>query len=216
MKRLFDPDSPIMRLLADLADLVVLNLLWLLCCLPIVTAGAATAALYRCTLNMARTEKAWNAKAFFAAFRENFPKATGIWLILLAVLAVLAADIWLLYRNILPFPRAFSALPGAGTIFWLFTKAFVFPLTAQFENTVGKTLSNAVVLSVSHPIRSLAMCALNLLPLLLWLLSPSAFLCVSVCWLLFGFSLTAYVNTLLIKPVFAPYMQSSTETDPQT
>lgn len=206
MKRLFDPDSSIMRLLADFADLVILNLLWLLCCIPLVTAGAATAALYRCVLNMARTEKRWNAKTFFAAFRENFPKATGIWLILLAVLALLAADAWLLYQDVLPLPRLFGALTVVGAVFWLFTKALAFPLTAQFENTVKKTLSNAVVLSFSYPIRSLVLCLLDLLPLILLLLSPRAFSRVVICWLLFGFSLTAYVNALILKPVFAPYM----------
>ena len=205
MKRLFDPDSPIMRFLADLADLVLLNLFWILCSLPILTAGAATAALYRCTLNMVQAENHWNARTFFAAFRENFLKATGLWLILLAALALLAADGWLFWQNGLLL-RLWGLIPFLGGLVWLFAQALAFALTAQFENTVGKTLANAVILSFSHPLRALAMCLLELLPLILFLLSPAAFARVAICWVLFGFSLTAYANTLLLRPIFAPYM----------
>lgn len=206
MKRLFDPESPLMRILADFADLVVLNLLWLLCCIPVITVGASTTALYRCLLNMASSEKTWNAKTFFTAFRSNFFKATVIWLILLTILVLLGADAWLLNRDVLPSPLFFGALIVVGAIFWLFTKAFVFPLAAQFDNTVGKTLANAVILAFSHPLRSIFICILDLLPIILWLLSPAAFVRVVICWLLFAFSLTAYVNVLIIKPIFEPYI----------
>lgn len=211
MKRIFDLDSPLMRILADFADLVVLNLLWLLCCLPIITIGASTAALYRCTLNMARKEKSWSAKTFFAAFRSNFPKATAIWLILLVILVVFVFDGFLLYRRALPSFGFLGGLLVVGAVSWLFAKAFAFPLTAQFENSVGKSLSNAVVLAFSHPLRSLLMCALDLLPVILWLLSPAAFSRVAICWILFASAVTAYVNTLILMPVFAPYMSDKSE-----
>lgn len=206
MRRLFSLDGPLMGLLSDLADLVVLNLLWLLCSLPVVTAGAATAALYRCTLNMVRGRGARGWRAYFAAFQENFFQGTLTWLILLTALAVLGADVWLLSQGALPWPRLFGALSGVGAVFWVFTAAYAFPLMAQFENRLGKTISNAVVFSFSCPLRSLLMAVLDILPLILFFLSPRAFGRVVICWVLFGFALTAYVNTLLVKPVFAPYM----------
>jgi len=206
MRRFFDPDSPLMQRLTDLADLVILNLLWLLCSLPVVTAGAASAALYRCTLNMVRRRGSWGGRSFFAAFRENFVQGTGIWLILLAALAVLGADAWLLYGDVLPGRLLFGALLVLGVVLWLFETAYVFAVTAQFENTLKGTMGNALVFAFSRPLRSLLMGLLNLLPLILFLLSPNAFGRVAICWILFGFSLTAYVNTLLLKPVFAPYM----------
>lgn len=204
MKRLFDPDSPFIHVLSDLADLVILNLLWLLCCLPVVTAGASTAALYRCTLNMAYLRGGRRARAFFTAFRENFRQATLLWLILLAVLALLLADAWLVYQQAIPY--AFSFLVGPGLVIWAFAAAYVFPLCAQFENTLGGTLKNALVFSSTHPLRSLLMILLDLLPLLLYWLSPAAFLPLAPCWLLFASAVTAYVNCLLLKKVFAPYL----------
>ena len=96
MRRLFDPDSPIGRFFAQLADLAVMSILWTVCSIPVITMGAASAALCRCAMNMARGRGDWNARAFFRAFRDNFRKATFLWLILLGVGAVLAADILIL------------------------------------------------------------------------------------------------------------------------
>ena len=53
MKALFNADSPLMRFLSRVADIMLLNALWLLCCVPIVTAGAATTAMYHVTLKLA-------------------------------------------------------------------------------------------------------------------------------------------------------------------
>lgn len=79
MKKILNPDAPLMRFLSQAADLVILNLVWLACCLPVVTAGASTAALYRITLNMIRGTGRCGPGAFWAAFRENFrrPPACG-------------------------------------------------------------------------------------------------------------------------------------------
>lgn len=204
MNKLFDPDRPLMRFLAELADLAVLNLLWLLCCLPMVTAGASTTALYRCTLNLSRGEGGHRPRDFFRAFRSNFLQATGLWLILLALLALLLADAWLCWKGAIPY--AFSYLVGPGLVIWAFTAAYVFPLCAQFENRLGTTLKNGLILSVSYPLRSLLMVFLNLLPGILAYGAPALFFRLSVCWLIFAAAVTAYTNTLLLKKVFAPYL----------
>ena len=98
MKKLFDPDSPIMRFLTQAAELAWLNVLWVVCSLPVVTFGASTAALCTAVRNMIRENGRWNAAAFFRAFRDNFKKSTLLWLILLAALAFIGADVFLLRR----------------------------------------------------------------------------------------------------------------------
>lgn len=206
MKHLFEPDTPIMRLLADFADLVVLNLLWILSSIPVLTIGASTAALYRCLLNMVRGEKHWNTRAFFTAFRENFPKATVIWLILLAVLLLLGADFYLFYREVLSLPRLLSWVPGSGIVIWVLLKTYAFPLTAQFENTIGMTILNGLKLSFSYPLRTLLMGFMETLPVLLLLLSPATFASSAIVWVLFGFSLCCYVNTRILVKIFSPLM----------
>ena len=91
MRNLFDIEAPIIQWVTKISLLIWMNTLWFVCCLPIVTAGASTAALYRMTFNL-REDRNCSAKAFFKAFRENFKQATGIWLLLLLAAAALVVS----------------------------------------------------------------------------------------------------------------------------
>lgn len=83
MGRIFDMDSPVMRFLGRLADLMILNLVTLLCCLPVVTIGASLTAMHYVLLKMVRNEESYIVRSFFKSFKENFKQATVIWLIIL-------------------------------------------------------------------------------------------------------------------------------------
>ena len=85
--KLFSMDGKFLNIFNRITDLVVLNLLWILCCLPIFTIGAATSALYQVTLQMAEDRESYIAQSFFHAFLENFKQATASWLICLAAIA---------------------------------------------------------------------------------------------------------------------------------
>ena len=77
MKNIFNPDSALMRGLGKIADLIVLNLLYLVSCIPLFTIGAANAALYDVTTRLSRDDALiW--RHYWAAFRSNFKKATAI------------------------------------------------------------------------------------------------------------------------------------------
>ena len=167
MRGLFDPDSTFSQVLSRLADLAILSILWTLCCLGVVTAGAASAALCRCAMNMARGQGGWNARAFFRYFRENFRGATLLWLVLLAMAGILTADLWITAgaKGILPPVLRIAA--AAGLVLWTLTAVWAFPMSAHFENTLLATLKNAFLLSVSWLPRSLGMGVLWLLPLIL-------------------------------------------------
>ena len=72
MSSFFNMDSPIMRFLSRICDLMILNILCIICCLPVVTAGASITALYTITLKMVRGEESYIFKGFLKAFKENF------------------------------------------------------------------------------------------------------------------------------------------------
>ena len=205
MRRLFDPNSPIMRFLSQAADLAVLSLLFTVCSLPVVTLGASAAALSRTAMSMARGRGDWNARAFFRAFRDNFRKATFLWLILLGVGAVLAADILILSGG----SRILLGAAVMGAAVWVIAASWAFPLTAQFENAVGATLKNALLLGLSWLPRSLLMGCLWLLPIGMALVSPAGFYRVAILWPVLLWAVTAYTCALLLKKPFAPYMDGS-------
>ncbi|MBO5999901.1 MAG: YesL family protein, partial [Lachnospiraceae bacterium] len=71
MGNLFSMDSPLMKVLSRVADLLILNLLTVVCCIPVITAGAAFSAMYYVLLKMVRGEEGYIVKQYFKAFKEN-------------------------------------------------------------------------------------------------------------------------------------------------
>ena len=94
MGSIFNPDSSLMRGLGRLFDYVVLNMLTILCSIPIVTLGASVTAMYDVMGRMMRDEERGVFGDFFRAFRSNFKKATVIWLILLVIGALLGFGVY--------------------------------------------------------------------------------------------------------------------------
>ena len=96
MGKIFDINSPVMRFLAMVANLFMVNLLFIICCLPVVTIGASFAALNKVVKDVVVDKgDADVIRPFFRAFGQNFKQATGIWLIMVIVLAVAAWSVLL-------------------------------------------------------------------------------------------------------------------------
>ena len=93
MNRFFNMDNKFFVFMGRVADLILLNILCILCCIPIVTAGASITALYYVTLKMARDEESYIIRSFFRSFKQNFKQATIINVILLLTGAVLFIDL---------------------------------------------------------------------------------------------------------------------------
>ncbi len=150
-------DSAFSQLLLKLCYGCYLNLLWLVCCIPIVTVGASTTALYYTSLKIVRGEDHSLARMFFKSFRENFRQSTVLWLILLAAGLFLGADGYLVYRL-----RATST--GAPAVLWTLILAliiaaavvyvivllFVFPLVASVSNTNWAMLKNSFLIGTRY------------------------------------------------------------------
>ena len=72
MGKIFNLDSPFVQFMSRVADLMWLNILFLLCCIPIFTVGASTTAMYYVTLKMVRNEDSYITKSFIKSFKQNF------------------------------------------------------------------------------------------------------------------------------------------------
>ena len=203
---LFDRESPLGRLLSCLGDLIVLNLVWILGCLPIFTVGASTVALYTTARKLAEGNCDSVLRIYWREFRLSGKKATAAFAVLTILGVAVAADLRLVlsFSNELPlWIKILAVVPAA---VFILVAGYVFPLQAWFEHTVRGTLFNSLVLSFVHLPISLAVAALNLLPVILLLLFPCFFSKCLPAWILFGFSLTAFLNTLLLGKVFRLYV----------
>ena len=95
MGKIFDMDSPVMRFLNRVGDLLILNILMIICCIPVITVGAAYTAMHYVILKMIRGEEGYLIKGFFKSFAGNFKQATVLWLIMLLVIAIYVGDIFI-------------------------------------------------------------------------------------------------------------------------
>lgn len=150
MGNFFDPDGSIMRALSRIADVAILNILWLICCLPVVTAGAATTALVSVTLKMTDDNEGYIFRSYIKAFKRNFKQSTLVWLSLLAVMIVLGADYYIMCQWDSRLRYGMLTVVILAALILLFVGLYIFPLIAKFENTIGEYFKNALFMSIRH------------------------------------------------------------------
>lgn len=197
MDRFFSLDSPVMQFLNRMADLVILNMLALLCCLPVITAGASLTAMHHVLLQMVRGEESYVAKTFFRAFASNFKKATAIWVILLAAFGILGADIYISVRTGLV-PHFLMVMIGMIVLLVLFVFQWVFPLTARFENTIPRTFLNALFLAVGRFPVTVVMIVMQ--AAIVWLIMYNTSMLLLLLFI--GISGPGYLAAKMYDPVF--------------
>lgn len=203
MPKFFNPDSPLMRFLTKLADLMILNLLFLLSCIPVVTIGAAWTAMYYVTLKMVRDEEDSIVRGFFRAFRRNWKQATILWLMVLGLGAVIVLDIRFL--NAMGDSSTAAAMKTAVEILGvlgLMVLQYLFPGLARFEASTGNTLKNACLLAVGNLPKTLLLsgAAVGAVYLSFW--SNLTISVAIVVWVLMGFALMAYGNSGVLVKIF--------------
>lgn len=209
--KIFAQDGPVVRLLTVLADLIFLNILWLVCSLPVVTFGASTTACYYVGLRMTRGDYSVG-KDFFRSFRQNFKQATVMWLILAFLGAFFYFDFRFLEVVSFPGQTVVKVLLMLFSALTIFVALYAFPLLAQFENKLKITLKNALLLSFKHIFRTVTMAAVYVLLIDMFLFFPASALQTAIIWLLYLGSGPIYLCCRTLKPVFAPYLVG-TETE---
>lgn len=202
-------DGKIMNFLSRLGDMFILNILYLVCCIPVITIGAATTALYYNTLKMAENRESYVWKDFLRVFKENFRQATVIWLMILAVLAVLVVNFFMvgsLGEQLGAIVAIASIVVG---IFLIIAGVYVFPLLARFDNTVFRMIKNAVLIAIHHFPSTIVIVAVHSIPLLLLLVSVQTFVRGVGVVLLFLVSILAYIESKLFSRIFIRYYPKS-------
>lgn len=204
---MFNFDSKFFRFLSKIADLFVLNILFLICSLPIITVGASTTAMYTVTKKMAENKEGYIIRTFFKSFKENFVKSTIMWIIMLVALAVVVVD--LLIGNAIPSETFQYLFKGAMLLsIILVVGAMMYALTLQctFENTLKNTLKNAVLMVFIHLPWTLLIVFLTLSPILeVWFFTRYLgveMLLMSTIW----FSGVAYINSFIFNRIYKKYM----------
>lgn len=197
--KLFNLDSPLMVFLTKVANLMILNILVLICCIPVVTVGPAVTAMYYVTIKMAKGEDPYIAKNFFKSFKENFKQATIIWLVMLAIIVVIGGD-WFVITKLMQGTAAtvMKVVLTIITVFIVMTGLYVFPVLSRFENSIKHTVKNAFLMSLLSLPKSIMIFLMHLLPVVLVMISLQS---IPFIFLL-GAPTIAYLCSMLYVRVF--------------
>lgn len=198
---IFAPDSKLSTVLNTIGSLIILNLLTLLCSLPVVTAGAAYSAMYRILIQIVRKEDGHICSSFFHAFRENLGRSTLIWLLGGGLCFVMIFDIWLLKQTVIPMGSLYRAVLFVLALAVLLFTCFALVTSSYFENTVKNNIINGLKFSLVHPLMSLLVLGLTVSPFLVLYLTmrllPLVFL--------LGLSGPGYFAALYFADLFDEY-----------
>ncbi|MBR4455163.1 MAG: DUF624 domain-containing protein [Solobacterium sp.] len=198
------PESKFMEMLGVLADLMLVNLLTLLLCIPIITAGAAFTAMHYVLLKIVREEEGDIMGQFFRAFKLNFRQATIIWVIMIAVYAVMFVDWRIIRMQGDQFPGIVIILLYAAIAFVYLISLYVFPVLSRYKNTIGGTLKTAFAMAVYGVtgFRTILCGIISFVPLILLFLLGYA---VVPVFLAFCFSGPGYFRAKLYSSIFTNY-----------
>ena len=200
MDSIFNLDNKFFQSVGKLVDMICLSLLWLLLCIPVVTAGAATTAMYYTVNKVIRHNRGYLLKDFFASFKSNFKQSTIVWLILLVVYALMGVDFYIMFE----YAKAGEQY-GALYIVVIVLIAFVtmwamylFPYMARFANTTRNVIKNALLIAIANLWKTILMFVLFLGTVVIIYKCPGAIVLAPAFFTL--------IQNLFLEKIFRKYM----------
>lgn len=207
MHGFFNIDSKFMTFMNRLADLMLLNVIYIICSIPVITIGASTTALYYVTLKMVKNEESYIFRSFLKSFKLNFKQATAIWVFILAAGILLFIDIKIVLRMDGIIGKVLFSCLGVVVFILLFINAYVFPLLSRFENTIRQTIKNALFMSIRHLPLTFLILFITAVPMGVGLY----FFETIPFWILIGFALLAFGASYPLVKIFAKYEPAEDE-----
>ena len=134
--KFFGNDSLFGRIFGTLGDMITVNILFLLCSIPVITFGAAFTSMYYALLRNLKYGDSSLTRDFFSSFRQNFKQSTASWIISIIFIIVFSADVGMFGPNGVYPMTAIYYLIVVLAIIVMITAMFVFPVIAAFQNTL--------------------------------------------------------------------------------
>ena len=205
MNEFFNKDSFAMRFLTALGNLILVNMIFIITCIPIITIGASLSALYRITFAIHCKEDVSVIRTYFSTFKSSFKQSTILWLPTCAALIFFLYEIYLLFFVLDPQYGLFQ-IPVWIMIFiilsiWIYS----FPMIGLYEQPLKQTLKNSIILSVTNLPVTISTIVVKGGILFLCLAIPKVGVVIGSFYILFGFSLSAHTTAFFLKRIFEKY-----------
>jgi uncharacterized membrane protein YesL len=208
-KEYFRIDNPVNETLTWVFNLAELNLLTVICALPVITAGSSLAAMYTMCFRLMSGQEESIRKGFFTAFKENFRKSIPYTVSMLVCGGILLADFHILGGNS---QAASSVLYGCCIVLLVACVAvfaYALPLFSRYENSFRGTMNNAWRLAVTQLPQTILLLLIHCLPFVLFLFLPAVFFRIFWFWLIIGGSVERYLASIVLRPVFSRLEESN-------
>ncbi len=205
MDQLLNPENAFFSVVRKIVDLVWLSVLWAVCSVFVVTAGAATSGLYYAVVKNIRRGRSYPSREFFYGMKENFWKATAVWMVILMFLVMmLVGDVPLFaafFKLETAGDAAFSALFFLKLLIPALVFLYAFPMMSRFEMSVVAILEKSLILSLRHIVRTV--------PLVLLLFVTIVLAAAEPLFLLFFLpGLYCLAASYLLEPVWKRYTKA--------
>lgn len=220
MRNLFNMDNPVFVFMGRVGDLMILNLLCMVFCLPIITAGPAITAMYYVTLKLVRKEDPYIVRSFFHSFKENLKQGVLITLIMFLVGGLLVWD-YFFFQEQIPVRNTFISIwialcRGAG-FFFVMVFLYIWPILAQFYNSTKMVFKNAFFMSIHNLGKTILIALTTAAPILLMLLGYQKLTSyVVLFYVLMGFAVIALCNSVFFVKIFDRYIPKPEDEEKHT
>lgn len=206
MGKIFDLNNPVFRTVSKLVDLIWLNIIFVVFSLPVVTIGASVTAMMSVTMKMARDREGYMWSGFWKSFKQNFRQATIEWVIMILTATVLGTDIYFFYSSTAGYAKFLLAFIIGLSLVCFCVGMYIFPLQAQFDNTIKQTAKNALLMAIRHlPWTILLVVILAVSAVIIWLYIGLT--------IFFGFGLTAFICGHIFNHIFVRYIPEEMRND---
>lgn len=210
---IFSMENPFFRFVGRVVDLVWINILTLICAIPIVTAGASFTAMYRVLIRIAMGEEGVITKEFFKEFKNNLIKATVVWIPVLAIFTILLSNAYLMRQGVLGrfgnlyVPVGISI--GVIAMFALIFIQYYFAIISRYNTGIKKALKNAGLLLFAYFPKSICILIIGFFPIALMMLSDYF----AWFWFLYGFSFPGFFVSMIVGNIFANIEEKDEKTE---
>ncbi|MDB8806292.1 MULTISPECIES: YesL family protein [unclassified Romboutsia] len=207
MDNLFRYDGKFWETLDTITDIVVLNFLFIVFSIPVITIGASLTATYSVALKKVKGEDVHVTKEFIKRFKENFKISTVVWILMIVVGSVLLLDFYI--SNLISDKTLGVMLKLISTIvgiIFLFNFTYVFPIISKFNNTIKNTIVNSILISIQNLPYTIIMLTMNLLCIILMFSLVDYFGYILFFYMVIGFGITSYINSIFLNKIFYKYI----------
>lgn len=209
MDSLFRYDGYLNRILTKVMYIAAVNLLFLLCSLPVITIGASCTAMYTVLFRFVKNDEPDILKTFFKAFRDDLKKTTGIWTVMLVLAGTLAVNYYALYQMGGGWTEALRVFLNLVLLLWVMLWVYVFPAAAYYKNTASGYLQFSIRAAVANLPVTAALILIQAAFLLIILFFAQYMQMAVILLICCGFSLPAYASAWVLAKIFDRYSDVS-------